>query len=996
MNLEFIGMILLSVKRRRRSMWKVALISFCCVFLFAGIMIFQDCMNRFQRENAFLESGEWIISTEEESRCLEEHAWIDGYGTTLVRTDMCGQPRDMNMVNAKGHGPVGVVDDEFINLSNIVLYSGEMPEQANEIAMTQHVLSAMGHSFELGQTLSLAYIKGYNELGEPEYGYVKYKLSGILENYTADWTVSGELPEYFVTTEGLKSIQGVEMEDQQRYWYYLNQAQRDINGEEYYQSMKSLCKKQGEDRLLFGMVYNSNAYDVTMWGSHNFYLVMMSLCGILGSMSLIYLFLMCCNNRRPYYFKLRELGASTGQVQGMVCMEWSGVFVPAAVVGIITAGVVSLVAAAVISRHFGIPFVFHVTGDSLWMILLFTVGVFLLVMLWSCLLFRVKNLHQMTGMISTSRLKHMYRKKDRQKKPISLFQIRRRRAEPGKSMAQILFIIATMTIFLYSLWAIRSAYHTWQESEGWPDIYANKRGEETVKTSEGITWYENPYHLESNQINKDMTVIKGDSVGNGISMDVVADLMDISGVKQVSGTANDNQIGLEWDGMENSSFLKDWYVKTWLEEDMKYIADMMKYSGPDIQRWQDEWHGLYNQVFAEIPNAAEHPEYFGENMIGLARTAERDQSLQKLLGKEFRSEDFWSGKQSILFLLNCKSSDDWIFDDTPIDSPARKPLQGILNIDNQNRTFFYGKWGEEYPYHFEENTIKTGDSLQIYHELSANENAIRSKVICCDNTELFSELMSDPTISGNVESYLYDVSQLSSLEGDGQLLTSGGGVQLLTSETMLQELAQSIGKDFTYRSIMIDMKKGVKRKKVEASVADVLSHHEAGEVYFHSYMGKKAQERKRFYRQFVMFGVILILTGSVYLLINRSMQNKSMELVRKQLQQFLQCGCSREDLIRFYTVQRIREGIWALAGIPLCMLILVVVKGITYWKETKGGEMVFERAELQTQCINMIRNYLDHPFEWILFLGFLVLAVWFGIRGQARYLRKLELMGQEE
>ncbi len=999
MNLEFIRMILLSVKRRRRSMWKVALISFCCVFLFAGIMIFQDCMNRFQRENAFLESGEWIISTVGESRCLEEHAWIDGYGTTLVRTQMCGQPRDMNMENAKGHGSVGMVDEEFIHLSNIVLYSGKMPEQADEIAMTQHVLSAMGHSFELGQTLSLAYIKGYNELGEPKYGYVKYKLSGILENYTADWAASEGLPEYFVTTEGLESIQGVEMEDQERYWYYLNQAQRDINGEEYYKNMKTMCKKQGENRLLFDMVYNSNAYDVTMWGSRNLYLVMMSLCGILGSMSLIYLFLMCCNNRRPYYFKLRELGASVGQVRGMVCMEWSGVFAPAAVIGIITAGLVSLVVAAAISRHFGIPFVFHITGNSLAMILLFTLGVFLLVMIWSCLLFRVKNLHQMTGMIAKGRLKHMYRKRDRRKKAISLFQIRRRRAEPGKSMAQILFIIATMTIFLYSLWMIRSAYHTWQKSEAQTDIYAYMRGEGEGKSSEGIAWQENPFHLESNQIDKELIVTKGDSVGNGISMDVVDDLMNVSGVKQVNGTANDNQIGLVWDGMEDSGFLKDWYVKTHLEEDMKHIADEMKYSGPDLQEWQDEWHGLYNQVFAEIPKAAERPEYFGENMIGLARTAKREQLLKKLLGKEFRSDDFWSGEQSILFLLKYKgSSDDWVSDDTPYDSPLRKPLQGILNIDNQNRTFFYGKWGEEYPYRFEENTIKTGDPLQIQHELLADENAIQTEVICSDDAKLFSELMRDPVISGKVESYLYDVSQLTNMEGDEEVLTSGGGVQLLASEAMLQQLAKSIGKDFTYRCIQIDMEKGVNRKQVEASVADVLSSYGEDEdgISFYTYMGKKAQERKRFYRQLAMFGVILILTGSVYLFINRSMQNKSMEIVRKQLQQFLQCGCSREELIHFYTMLRIREGIRALAGIPLCMLILVVVKGITYWKETQGGEVVFERAELQSQCINMIRDYLDHPFEWILFLGFLVLAVWFGIRGQARYLKKLELMGQEE
>lgn len=979
MNMEFIRMVLLSVKRRSRSMWKVTLISFCCVFLFAGIMIFQDCMNRFQRENAFLESGNWIISTGEESHYLEEHAWVDGYGTTLVRTQMCGKPKDKSGSNVKGEGPVGVADEKFIQLSNIVLYSGKMPEQANEIAMTQHVLSDMGYSFELGQTLSLAYVKGLDEMGNRKYGYVEYKLTGILENYTADWAASGELPEYFVTTEGLESIRWVEEEDQKRYWYYLNRTQRDINGEEFYQNMKEMYRKQGENHLLFNMVYNSNAYDVTMWGSRSLYLTMMTLCGILGSMSLVYLFLMCCNNRRPYYFKLRELGASTGQVRGMVCMEWSGVFVPAAIVGIITAGGVSLVAAAVISKHFGIPFVFHLTGNSLWMILLFTVGVFLLVMLWSCLLFRVKNLHQMTGEISTGRLKHMYRKRDKRKRMISLFQIRRRRAEPGKNIAQILFIVATMTIFLYSLWAIRSAYHTWQKSEVQTDIYACIQGEGESSASGGINWDSETHQLGSNQVGNNIRVTKGDSVANGMPVDIVSDLMDVPGVNQVSGTATDNQMGLVWDGMEDSNFLQNMYIKLWVEDDMKAVADIMYYSEANGKEWEDEWHGLYNQVFAEFPNPAQCPEIFRESAVGFARTEQRDQLLKKMLGKEFRSKDFWSGKQSILFQLASGTDDSFLPDDTPLDSPYRKPLQGFLKTDDSGKTFFHGKWGEEYHFRFEEKTIQTGDSLQICHKLLSDEKAVHTEVICCDNAELYYTLMHDPSISG-----------------DSYELGAEGGMQLLASEALLQQLAQGIGKDFTYRNILINMDKGVKRKQVEAGVADALSRYEDRGMSFHSNMGKKAQERKRFYRQFAMFGVILILTASVYLFINRSMQNKSMELVRKQLQQFLQCGCSREDLIHFYTTLRIREGVWALAGIPLCMLILVVIRGISYWKEVQGGEMVFERGELWTQCINMIRDYLDHPFEWILFLGFLVLAVWFGIRGQAKYLRKLELMGKEE
>ena len=244
MNLEFIRMVMLSVKRRRRGMWKVALISFLCVFLFVGIMVFQDCMNQFQREIAFLESGEWIVSTEGESRCLEEHAWVDGYGTTLVRTSLCNEPKDGNMDHAREEGPVGVVDDSFLQLSNIVFYAGKMPEQGDEIALTQQVLSDMGCSYELDQMLSLAYIKGFDDMGNPIYGHIRYKLVGILENYTADWVLPGELPEFFVTMEGLEQIH-VPEKDQQRCYYYLNRAQRDITGERFYRDMREVLKKQG-------------------------------------------------------------------------------------------------------------------------------------------------------------------------------------------------------------------------------------------------------------------------------------------------------------------------------------------------------------------------------------------------------------------------------------------------------------------------------------------------------------------------------------------------------------------------------------------------------------------------------------------------------------------------------------------------------------------------------------------------------------------------------
>lgn len=978
MNLEFIRMVLLSVKRRSRSMWKVALISFLCVFLFVGIMVFQDCMNQFQREIAFLESGEWILSTEGESRCLEEHAWVDGYGTTLVRTSMYNEPKDGNMDRAREEGPIGVVDDSFIKLSNIVFYAGKMPEQADEIALTQHVLSDMGCSYELDQTLSLAYVKGIDDSGNLVFGHIRYKLVGILENYTADWVLSGELPEFFVTQEGLEQIQ-VQDEDQQRCYYYLNRAQRDIAGKRFYQNMQAVLKKQNEKHLMYSLVYNENAYDVTMWGSQTMYLLMMSLCGILGAMSLIYLFLMCCNNRRPYYFKLRELGAGTGQVREMVCIEWSSVFIPAACTGVLVAGVTSVFVAAMISKHFGIPFVFRLTGRSIQMILIFTLGVFLLVMLWSCLFFRIRDLHQMTGMIPPKRLKHMYRKRDRRKSPVRVFQMRRKRAEPGKNIAQILFLIAAMTIFLYSITMIQSANRAYQESKKLPDLYVRSIGEGGGSSSSGFDWdlethQSDSYELELAEVERNV------SVENGLSVDVIKDLKRISAVQSVSGAAADNQIALSWNGMQNSSFLNDYYTKMWVESSFKYAAAELLYMEAYSEDWDRQWHEIYSKLYAVMPDPLEHPDVYEESVVGIERTERRDLLLKRFFGSRFRSDDFWNGKQSILFQItptNSRILSDG--SDAPADSPMRKPLQGVMVMNSQNQKCFYGKWGEKYHYQFEENTIHTGDKLQILHEKLPAGKKVETEVILCGDSAVYQELIMDPAISANWEYIPYE--------------SEYGGMQLLTSDATLQQLANAADIPYAYKTLLIDVEEGVKRKQIEAEIADVLSRYKCS---FGSNLGEKQREKSRFYRQFIMFGVVLVLTGSVYLFISRSMQNKSMELTGKQFQQFLQCGCSRGELMRSYNRLRVAEILWAWVSVPLCMVIMVMAQVLAYWKQCRAGEIEYQKKELLSLCMDVMKEYVNNPVGWILFLGLLILAVWFGIWGIKRYLAGLELMGKEE
>ena len=88
-------------------------------------MIFQDVMNRFQRENAMKEGGNWFVAAERESELIREHAYVDREGSMVVRT------------TEKKAGAIGTADENFFGQSNIRIYEGRLPETENEVAVTR-------------------------------------------------------------------------------------------------------------------------------------------------------------------------------------------------------------------------------------------------------------------------------------------------------------------------------------------------------------------------------------------------------------------------------------------------------------------------------------------------------------------------------------------------------------------------------------------------------------------------------------------------------------------------------------------------------------------------------------------------------------------------------------------------------------------------------------------------------------------------------------------
>ena len=716
MNRSFMKTVVLSTYRRKKSMWKVVLLSFLCVFLFGGIMIFQDVMNRFQRENAMKEGGNWFVAAERESELIREHAYVDREGSMVVRT------------TEKKAGEIGTADQTFFEQSNIRIYEGRLPETENEVAVTKRALSELGASLEVGQKITLNYNTKIPKDGKPQYDVKEVTVTGILASYTRNWVSDIAFPEFFLTKEGLESLK-VKDEGKSYYFYSLRKEQIDVDGSKFFGKLQDMISEQGEYNTLF---YNRVSYDVTMWGSQNMYHMAIALCALLGSMSLIYLFTSCLHDRRSIYFRYLELGMTKGQLREMIGIEWAAVFLPTACAALICSMAFTGIGAKILSAKYEIPNIFYLSGRSLFLILLFTFGVFLLVFLWCCMEFRVKGLHEMTGQMPVWRLKHLQRKRDRRFGGLVLFQKRRGRMYPGKAVVRVLFTVVALSIVLYMSLLWRDRYLENCSAVAMADIVG---GVEISGTGSGnIMIVDNNGRLDYNQeILKDGTVSEeekeelrcevkleepialeayGSTLSSGLTEEQKEKMQKLEGIQDVKEMSVACDMKLDWEHNENSEFRINQYIENELSGSFALLKE-------NISQLAE---GEYNKAFAMIPNDLACYEYV---FYGLEKSEATDRELRQC-GKEFDSAAFWAGEQGILFAIPDDGAMSAIWDE------EHANLEGVLSYDREKQMYrFQGKSDQKYQYSFREDTVHSGDEIRILD--SRKKELLSTRVVCSRN-----------------------------------------------------------------------------------------------------------------------------------------------------------------------------------------------------------------------------------------------------------------------
>ena len=452
---------------------------------------------------------------------------------------------------------------------------------------------------------------------------------------------------------------------------------------------------------------------------------------------------------------------------------------------------------------------------------------------------------------------------------------------------------------------------------------------------------------------------------------------------------------MKWNGQEKSTFRQNWYLHHYVDSIAKRLADdLLETTMDQEEAWQE-----YNKAYAYIPEGGwwnnlipENGSYgsvFQEIMYGVEKSQQMDHLLKMKLGEAFHSEEFWAGKQSLLFALE-PAEDTSYEDDTDLryDSAFKKPLQGKMEYDQQEKKYrFSCQQGTDYVYDFTEDSLKNGDTITICNnhliDLEKQEAEIlelaETKVILSSDMEVFRDIYY--TMIGSME--------------DAVLFDVDGGYYLFSSDALIRQLAQKMGKECRYDTFRINLQKDGNVKATEAKVSDLISQC-GDDIYYTNFIQEKSQKRNDFYRQLGMFGIVLVLTGAVYIFICQSMQRKSMELSQKRIQLLIQSGCSRDNLTKSYGFARFREGAWGFVGIPLCLLVIAAGELIRYVRECRREGWELDWQALGDTIQNNVTDYIHGISIWLVFLVFWILCNGLCVRAARKYLRQIQMLEKEE
>lgn len=527
----YLKLIFLSMKRRKKEMRYVTIVTLISTFFLSSVSIFQDIANRWMKEQNYQNYGEWILSSVEDFQKDNETKFVRIQHPYIQKETCCTIGGEiLKEDNTKSGLYIGTAEKDFLKMGNISVYEGRMPKEENEIIMDLPSLAALGYSYDIGQRIK---IKTQNSShAEPIIQEVEYILVGTMKNFSGNWMSDSRYPLPNCLVHPL-AFEKAYQEFYTTHFYSLDRAFEELDIHEF---ARPFCS--GNSAVL----ENTYAYTNRLWGSSEMFRTTEILLIAISMLAIGYLFLSYHAKRKKWYYRYRCTGASALQIRIMILVECFCCMIPWAMLGIILAYSISGGACYFIAKNQNIPYFFAYEPNTLIKLIVFVLVIIMTSIACAFLATTDKKLERNTKELSEKQLQRL-RKKIKRKNTVSVLWSRTRKLHPYRNASSILFSVIVCTLLLLCTNKIYETIHEYEwEKEILQDFEADQKISRRYEWKEdGEIYTEEREHY---------------SLVDGISKELEARMESLTGIHRMEKQIWDDTYTFYWKGIEKSPIIK--------------------------------------------------------------------------------------------------------------------------------------------------------------------------------------------------------------------------------------------------------------------------------------------------------------------------------------------------------------------------------------------------------------------------------------------------------
>ncbi len=556
-------------RRRRKELIRVSAIVFLVSFFLAAFLLYHSQMEEYENQRNIRLCGSWILEKEALYETPESlHPYVEKLGEVLAGVHVyCGDSGDAYENDTGLY--IGTIPDNMSDIGNVRVYDGRLPEKDGEVALTLGALERLGLSYELGQQIEINYGKYYShsmlvrDKQEQIYHTETYVVTGILYNYSDMWNTGAGMPSIIISEGDFDRL------DAQK----LHLGFYGLKGEYADVDTQFTGAVMGDDDTIH---YNSNVYEAVLWdnGIANVWIVISVM--VIGCCAMAYIIIQENKRRKNYYYRMRCIGATKGQIRAFSMQESVLTIIPAAAGGIVAAYAICAIVEFFISLREDIGYFYTFDVKALMRI----IGAVFITMVVSLFASQCALMHRRIAdndeRISTKRADRLRKKaaKAGRSRLITPAYTARRVNElhPIRTMLLRIVGIAVCSLVLYNITKIFNDVNYYlRVKKVYKDFVIQMPDEYRYKIQ-----YEDK---ENNSVTTQDAVFY--IMDNGLSDAAVKSIELVEGIERADYITEESTHKLSWDGMESGQYYKD-------------MVDMLTNGG------KCEYDDIYGELFCEV------------------------------------------------------------------------------------------------------------------------------------------------------------------------------------------------------------------------------------------------------------------------------------------------------------------------------------------------------------------------------------------------------------